>query len=146
MTQTIFKTCLKNCGKFWNPIELQVKNCSSLCMYLNFNHGILLKISVAHFKINLNCAQLKSKQESSNTVFRAESSLAQNCHLLQMGYDYQTFSTFLGEEKYKEKDEERTNAKNHTSCHIYKSERWSFSSFESMQDTPPKKSAFRPIV
>ena len=38
-----------------------------------------------------------------------------------MGYDYQTFRGFLGEAKYKGKDE-KTNAKTHTSCHIYKSE------------------------
>ena len=58
-----------------------------------------------------------TKEESSNTVFRAkrqECSLAQNCHLLQMGYDYQTFSTFLGEAKYKKKDEQGTYAKTHT--------------------------------
>ena len=47
-----------------------------------------------------------------------------------MGYDYQTFRGFLGEAKYKGKDE-KTNAKTHTSCHIYKSEKHSFLNFES---------------
>ena len=63
-----------------------------------------------------------TKEESSKNVFRAERhecSLAQNCHLLQMGYDYQTFSTFLGEAKYKRKDEKRTNAKTHILCRTY---------------------------
>ena len=31
-----------------------------------------------------------------------------------MEYDYQTFRAFLGEAKYKEKDEQGTNTKTHT--------------------------------